>query len=181
MTKKKQDIIEISGIKGKGEDANGLWWVNKARSNDETRQPLFYIYIKYGYATASDGRRMHRYKLNSEVKDGLYSPLICKKNQVGLERVEDSGIIYPAFDSLLMERPEDETLPYLNKDINIAIGHLLRMADDNHYINCDFLLQAMRGHKETFEIWHTPQEDTNPFYLRSENRTAIIMPMRSPC
>ena len=68
-----------------GTDLRGLLFVKSALTRDKTdkRPHMNLILISCGYAIGTDGRRLHRYKLQRKCKPGLYRVVAAKAGKNG--------------------------------------------------------------------------------------------------
>ena len=152
------------------DDAQGIWWVNQARTKDETRYVLLNLYVKNGMIFGTDGRRLHRYLLEEPISDGLYSPIVVNKTKTILLKDTD-GLTYPDCENIIPKAPTLSGTPDLPADADVAVAFILRMTPADVYIDYKYVEQALNI-DVPFKLWSIPKD---PFCFYHEKYFVVIM------
>jgi len=159
------------------DDQRGIRWTAKACSKLKQQIVLRKIQVLSGEATATDGRRLHRYYLEEVIPDGIYSPVIIGKRQVWLFR-EEKGPQFPHTENLFIDKP---LLKKNVMEINSAVAELVRLTPEGIGINIGYLSDILSCHI-LFEVWQVPESPEygacGMFQFMSKGYQAILMPMK---
>jgi DNA polymerase III sliding clamp (beta) subunit (PCNA family) len=158
----------------------GLYWVNKARTdNTDTRYALKYIKVDNDQAIATDGHRMHIYKLDTVIPDGHYEVVTCNKKEITLLRTDDE-ITFPDYKRVIPESGNGKVVHINGYPDKIAQSYTtLVRAMEKNTVNYQYYTDiASAGIEWKAEIQNTTGYE--PIKLTSENGDylAVVMPIR---
>jgi len=172
--------IQRTMPKSKKADGAGARWVLQAKSTDETRYVLNWaIYNERdGETVATDGRRMHILKGYHFDRPGVYA-----WNGIEYKQEMDYGT-YPNYQQVIphydkADRVESlEDLGPIETGKDAAHDYLVKWKDGREVkarFNARYIAEATNGTESpAFYL----VDELTPLVIKSEHRTAIIMPMR---
>lgn len=158
------------------EDYTGIKWCVKARSKEESRYCLNLISSTGKRIVATDGHRLHTYKMQiTAIPKGLYK-VIEAKGQIILSEYEGDAT-YPEWLQVVPKHKRAITIDIEGnpkKDHLPAIAKVLRAIPDNMAVNLQYLSDLLEDSK-----WrvNTNKDATDPFLFRNGRKTGIIMPL----
>lgn len=168
-------------IKKGDEDFEGIKWVIKAVSKEDSRYALNRLEIKDHIATATDGHRLHEYTLTKpeDFPNGLYFPF--KIGNIIILIADDSGIEYPKVPPELFPtappigRIENVSGNKKTLGVDRAFAQIVRISPDCQSIQVDYL-KDMLSTAETFDVRIFGEGQVCQF--NNLSKRGLIMPMR---
>lgn len=93
---KKMETIVVEKIGKRDFDFEGIEWAMKAVSKDVTRPNINRVLVDHGCMVCTDGHRLHMYKIQRDIPDGMY--LIEKKTKQKIILNPDDSCEFPAYE-----------------------------------------------------------------------------------
>ncbi len=158
-----------------------LKWLDKARSQDETRKNINYIYFEDGIGVTTDGHRLHEANFNHVINDGYFKIIKCDKNEIVICEEKDKDLSFPKYKQLF---PKFQKVKNIMKninnttvhEINIIIAQINRHQFENAAVNINYVKDVLSIDK-LFECY-VDEKPLSPIVFKTEDLQALIMPLK---
>jgi len=174
----KNEMIEIN--KFNKADLSGVYWLTACMAKNDLRFHLNHIQAKDNKLCATDGNRLHYFEPEQKFTDGFYR--VTKRTKTVIQLIFEpfeSGM-YPDISELVNINSDDSKMTIFGKnDIDTEYASqmttkIIKMMENNT-VNFSFVMDVLRC-DDAFEVYQS-KDHNNPVKFRSENKTAIIMPL----
>jgi len=161
------------------EDTQGILFCVRAVTKDDLHYggATNMLCVQSGQMIATDGHRIHIYKLMNPLADGLYRVIVKTKVKITIHQEIDPPQ-FPDWERIIPQGDCVE-IPQLNftevTDLSQAFARIVRALPEDVTLNYRFL-EDLADSVFTAKIFH--QSNYTPVVFTDDNKQALIMPMK---
>ena len=160
-------------------DYAGVKWTVKAKSKEESRYGLFNVLSTGKRIVATDGHRMHIYKLQTEeIPKGIYE-VIEAKGMIIFNLTNKQISEFPDWMAVIPRHKRAITIKVMGnpKEDNVeAVATLFRAMPEDRVVNLKYLSDAL-GDGDIWKV-NVDKEANDALLFRNGRKVAVVMPMR---
>ena len=168
-------MIEINNKKHP--DMEGLSFCLKSigKYRHDTRNHIRHLLIKKGFVVATDGNRLHRYKLFSKYQSGLYRIFKVSKYNIVLVRTKLPISDWPKYEKLFKTKKPHTKFhaDFYDRSYPAGLAKVIRSLPNECSINPHHLKDL----DDSFDVTIS-KDQTDPVLFENGNKSAAIMLMR---
>jgi len=163
-------------------------WVLQVNRKKDERKHTKYAYVKASgedkFIVKTDGGRLHKYKLEIEMKEGFYEVIKNSQLEVILGYVEEQEeLSYPDYENLFeiegMEKKAEDVEMKWNKQLNewncYSDYAVIIRAMKNNTISYEYLRDVL-SHNSCFDVHFKDSESQQIYKKDGSSREAVLMP-----
>jgi hypothetical protein len=159
-------------------DLDGIQFCLRAltKNKSERRMHVIRLYVKEGVMVGTDGNRLHTYKLETDMPDGFYRPLINTKANVIIYHEKDNTNSYPEYQDLIKipdGKPDKMNMCFGEHHMFACYALAIRELSDEATLRFDYFKDLGDDYFDFYAI-----RDGQCALLANAKKTALIMSMR---